>query len=137
MFEESLLVTQLKTTGYSVSLATEDSIDSSAFVGSLPKIFVGHKEIKPITKSFDDYLASGFLCVDTKELLVTEIQIFVKRKDLVTVRTKITEAYKDWSPFPYDSNFSSLIFLHGQVITKTNEVILWSELVGLLFPKFS
>jgi len=135
MFDESYLIDLIKdNTPYTdVDYADDVSIDLVHIPLIEPMIRVGHLGI--MRQFPQDLNADGYTELDNQEVLHTAIQMLCLREDLATVRSTIKKAYTGKSPFPNDSNFSSLVFLEASVIAKTNNKIWWSEIIGLLMPQ--
>lgn len=137
MYEEQLLIDRIKTsTGYSVELAIDSAINEITENNNKEtKIFVGHIGIQKQHK--ETIFANGYEELEDPQILVTEIRIVCLRSQLVTVRTAIASSYRGFSPFPFDSNFSSLAFIEAKLLSSYNNKVNWSEYVGMVFPKFS
>lgn len=137
MFEESLLIAILKErTGYkNVDYTREMNIDMSLIDENLPKIYVGHRSVDPFAKTIEDLTASGYGIADVRRILTTDIQVICNRKSLVEILTNIEAACLNWSPFPDDSDYSSIFPLPGRVLAITNNKIWWLYSIGYIFPR--
>jgi len=100
-----------------------------------PRIQVGHEGIK--LRNSEDTFSNMYSEIENQELLVTAIQFQCLRKDLAVVRTAIKQAYQGFTPYPNDSDYSSLSFLEAKVVMKTSDKIWWQEVVGLVMPRIS
>lgn len=137
MFEEKLLIDRIKSlTGYDTQLAIDAAINAVTEANDKTiKVFVGHIGIHVQHKEY--IYANGYNELENPQVLLTEIRIVCPRSELVTVRTNVANAYKNFSPFPFDSNYSSLVFMEAKLLSSTNNKINWSEYVGLVFPRFT
>jgi hypothetical protein len=137
MYNESLLISRIQTlTGYSTTYAEEATLDSASLLETTaPKVYVGHRGIK--LKYPDQLWANGYTEFDNPQILITDILFLCERLTLDTVRTNIYNAYIGFTPFPNDSDFSSLVFIESNVLVKTRTKIWVQEVVGLIFPRIS
>lgn len=137
MYEEQLLIDRIKTlTGYSTELSIDSAIlEASESNDKTTRIYVGHIGIQSQHKEY--IYANGYNELENPEVLITEIRLVCLRSELVTVRTAIANAYKGFSPFPNDSNYSSLVFMEAKLLSSYNNKVNWSEYLGLVFPRFS
>ena len=135
MYDENWLVQLIKDeTGYTdVSLAEDSVIDLTHEPLLTPKIYIGHLGIK--LENPEDMHADGFKELENSEVLITAIQFLCLRSELPTVRTAIKAAWSNKSPFPNNSNFSSLFFMEASTVAKTSNKIWWQELIGLTMPR--
>jgi len=137
MYNEQLLIDVIKSkTSYIVELA-EDSTIELVNVNSVttPRVYVGHLGIKP--ENPNNYHVNGYNEFENPSILLTSIQFICDRNQLAEVRTNIAEAYRNFTPFAGDSDYSSLIFMEAQAIAKTGNKMWWQEIVGLIFPRIS
>jgi len=134
MFNEIDLVNHLiLETGYSVEIAT--GVNTENLIGTLvsPLIFVGHVGMK--LQDQNSIWSDGYDDVDNPQLLLTEIQIMCPRAELAEVRSNIATAYRKFSPFPADGNYSNLAFIEAKLEEATKYNVFWKEFVGLIFPQ--
>lgn len=137
MLDEIFLINRIKSeTGYTdVQYAVDSVSDLHKVALTQPKIYVGHLGIKlRYPQNLD---ANGLVEIENPELLITAIQILCRREDLSEVRQKVKDAYVGYSPYPQDSDYSSITFLEATVVAKTNEKIWWQEVIGLEIPRVS
>lgn len=136
MYDEQVLVDLIADkTGYSVELADDRITDQVRLTEPGTKIYVGHLGIK--LQHPQTMLADGYIEIENPEILLTAIQFVCSRTDFVTVRSDIKRAYSGFSPFPKDSDYSSLVFLEAKTIATTNNKIWWQEVIGLVMPRVS
>jgi hypothetical protein len=137
MYDESLLMNVIRTnTGYSVEYAEDSTIDLiNVNTVKTPRVYVGHIGIK---LEYPQYVyANGYNELENPEILLTSIQFICERSSLAVVRTNIANAYKGFTPFAGDSDYSSLVFIEGNMVAKTGTKVWWQEVVGLIFPRIS
>jgi len=136
MSEQYLIDLILAKTPYTnVALAEDIGIDLINTPVDVPRIFVGTMGIK--LQFPETYFADAYKEAENQELQVTSIQFICKRSDLPTVRSNIKAAYFGESPFPDDSDYSSLAFMEASVIAKTGEKVWFQETIGLVMPRLS
>lgn len=137
MYNEQLLIDVVKAkTGYFVELAEDRTIDLvNINTITSPRVYIGHIGVKP--EHPNDFHVNGYNEYDNPSILLTSIQFVCERDSLTEVRSNIAEAYKNFTPFEGDSEYSSLIFMEAQAIAKTGTKIWWQEVVGLIFPRIS
>jgi len=137
VYEEQLLINRIKSlTGYSAELALDMAIQGATEVNdTATKVFVSHIGIQVQHKEF--IFSNGYAELENPEVLLTEIRIVCPRDKLVTARTAVANAYKGFTPFPFDSNFSSIVFMEAKLLSSYSNKVNWSEYVGLVFPRFS
>jgi hypothetical protein len=135
MYAESLLITRLQTTGYIVEYAEDTSTDLINIVSTTPRVYVGHVGIK--LQYPNQLWSNGYNELDNPEILLTSIQYICDRINWHTVRSNIAAAYKGFTPFANDGDYSSMVFVEASVLAKTNTKVWGQELVGIIFPRFS
>lgn len=136
MYNEIDLINLIRErTGYETNYTEESNISLIHESSTKPKVFVGHVGIR--LQHPEQMYADGYIEVDNPEVLMTEIQFLCLRTEFAKVRTDIVNAYKGYSPFLNDSNYSSLVFLEAATIAKTNSKIWFSEIIGLVMPRVS
>ena len=140
MMSEQYLIDIIKEyTPYTNVKLADDTIDMTALLSNAvpvgqPIITVGHLGIR--NQHPEDLWANAWHELrDNEEILVTSIRFLARRKELHSVRAAIKDAYVAKSPFPNDSNYSSLVFLSAAVIAKTGDNIYWEEKIGLAMPR--
>jgi len=137
MYDEIVLIDRIASeTGYNVSYAEDTTIESSPVTGTAPKVYVGHIGIK-VNQTTKDVYANGYNELENPSVLLTSIQFVCERAELTEVRTNIANAYKGFTPYTNDEDFSSLVFIEAHAIAKTGTKIWWQEIVGLIFPRIS
>lgn len=136
MYNESVLIDLLASkTGYITSYSPGRQIDLISTNEELPRLYVGHLGIQLQHK---DYLFSnGYAEYDNPEILLTEINYVCLRDNWADVRMNIRNAYTGFSPFPNDSDYSSLTFVEALSKGETNKKVWWSEVIGLIMPRIS
>jgi len=135
MYAESLLMDVIRTaTGYTVDYAEDSTIDLLG-ADTITKVYVGHLGIK--LQYPNQLWADGYNELENPEILYTTIQYVCNRVNWHIVRSNIAAAYKGFTPFPNDSDYSSMVFVEASVIAKTNTKIWAQELVGIIFPRIS
>lgn len=137
MYNEILLIELIRDkTGYEVAYAPDQTIDLIGVNATdNPKVYVGHIGIK---LQHPEYLwSNGYNELENPEILLTHIQFICRRDEFAEVRTAIAEAYRGFTPFPNDSNYSSMVFIEANVVAKTSSKLWISEVVGIIFPRFS
>jgi len=137
MFDEIFLIDLIKSANptYTVEYARDSDIDNIHKVVIQPLVYVGHVGIK---RQFpEDFIADGYHELDNSEILITTIQFLCKRAALVETRANIKRAYEKQSPFPNDSNYSSIVFMEASVVAKTGVNVWWQEIVGTVMPRIS
>ena len=139
MYNESWLIGIIKDNTspqyQDVSLAEETSADWVHEELITPKIAIGHVGIK--LQYPESIWADAYSEHDNPEMLITAIQVMCLRSNYAEVRANIKQAYSFKSPFPDDSNYSSLVFLEANIVAKAGTKIWWSEIVGLVMPRIS
>lgn len=137
MYDESLLMNVIRTkTGYTVDYAEDSTIDLiNVNTVSSPRVYVGHIGIK--VEYPQHIYSNGYNELENPEILITSIQFICERSALATTRTNIANAYKGFTPFPNDGDYSSIVFMEGNMVAKTGTKVWWQEVVGLIFPRFS
>jgi len=137
MIEESWLVNLLKErTSYSnIVLADDVAIDLIHLSVDTPRIFVGTVGIK--LQYPETFFADAYKELENQELQVFSVQFICKRSDLATVRNNIKIAYTGQSPFPLDSNYSSVAFMEASLVAKTSTKVWFQELLGVVMPRIS
>jgi len=137
MYDESLLISVLSAkTGYSVSFAEDSTVDLiNVNTVNTPRVYVGHIGIK--VQYPQNIYSNGYNELENPEVLYTSIQFICERNSLATVRNNIADAYKGFTPFDGDKEFSSMVFIEGNMVAKTGTKVWWQEVVGIIFPRFS
>ena len=137
MMSEQYLIDLIKqkTPYTNVDFADDVGIDLINTPVNVPRIFVGTMGIK--LQYPETFFADAYKEAENQELQVTSIQFICKRTDLPTVRSNIKSAYFGESPFPDDSDYSSLVFMEGNVIAKTGTKVWYMETIGLVMPRLS
>ncbi len=134
MYPEITLINLIATaTGYTTKYAEDSTIDLLGTTGTV--VYVGHLGIK--LQYPENLWANGYNELENPEILYTTIQYTCNRTDWHTVRSNIAAAYKGFTPFPNDSDYSSMVFIEASVIAKSNSRIWAQELVGIIFPRIS
>jgi hypothetical protein len=123
-------------TGYTVDYAEDSTIDLiNVNTVSSPRVYIGHIGIK--VEYPQHIYSNGYNELENPEILLTSIQFICERNILATTRTNIANAYKGFTPFPNDGDYSSIVFIEGNMVAKTGTKVWWQEVVGLIFPRFS
>lgn len=137
MMTEEYLIDLIKTkTSYTdVSVADDSAADLINLPLSAPRIMVSTMGIK--LQYPETFFTDAYKGTENQELQVSSIQFICFRTDLPTVRQAIKDAYTGESPFPLDSNYSSLNFMEGNVVAKTGTKVWFAELIGLVMPRIS
>lgn len=136
MFEENLLIEKLIfDTGYEVRYLENNLFENVNFTGNNPIIYVGHVGIN--LRNPNDLTANSYEENDNNEILITSICFVCSREDFCSVREKIKQSYSGWSPFPYDSNYSSVVFMQGRMRASVNNIVWWEEQICLHMPRIS
>ena len=137
MMSEQYLIDLIKSkTPYTnVDFATDVGIDLVHTDATVPRIYVGTMGIK--LQYPETFFADSYKEAENQELQVTSIQFICLRSDLPTVRANIKNAYSGESPFPDDSNYSTLAFMEASVIAKTGTKVWFQENIGLVMPRLS
>lgn len=137
MYDESLLMDVIRSqTGYSVDYAEDNTIDLiNVNTVTAPRVYVGHIGIK--VQYPQNMYSNGYNELENPEILLTSIQFICERSILATVRTNIADSYNGFTPFVNDKEFSSMIFIEGNMVAKTGTKVWWQEVVGIIFPRFS
>ncbi len=134
MYPEITLMNLIATaTGYTVKYAEDSAIDLLGTTGTV--VYVGHLGIK--LQYPEQLWANGYNELENPEILYTTIQYVCNRTDWHTVRANIAAAYQGFTPFPNDSDYSSMVFVEANVIAKSNTRIWAQEITGLIFPRIS
>ena len=137
MYDEQLLIDRIKTiTNYNVQLATERT---SALLNediTIPKVYVGHVEVR---LQFPEHIYTNAYqrVTEQYQILVTHLLIVCNRANFVEVRTNVYKSYQHFSPFVENTDFSDLFFLGGEVIDRSETKIIYNENVGMAFPQLS
>ncbi len=137
LYEEQLFVDYLRTklTTYEVELSKETNFDQTSSGDTSVRIFFGH--LGEHLHNPEAVWADSYRELDNECMVISEIQVCCQRSSLVTVVNAVKAAYKGWTPFPGDGNFSSMAFLKGQVATYAGDKVWWSEQVGVITPRIS
>lgn len=118
-----------------ISLATETTLDLIHHSSPNPKITIGHEEIR---LEFAETLTTNlYRELDNEEILLTLIQVICPRAGWVDVRNTIKAGYQGKSPFPEDSDYSSLGTAGTKVVAKTNTHVWFTEMIALVMPRIS
>lgn len=132
MYDENLLINKIFTdTGYDCELSNSLEIQIIDTTISFPKIEVGHIGLKRQKSS--DIWTEGYIQLESSLIQLTQIKIYATRNSINTVLTNVRDAYKNYSPLP-DADFSSLVFIDGDMRFVSSTQAIWVEVVGLVFP---
>lgn len=136
MREEYLIdLIKSKTTYTDVTVADDSAADLINTPLSTPRIMVATMGIK--LQYPETFFTDAYKGTENQELQVSSIQFLCFRTDLPIVRQAIKDAYTGESPFPNDSNYSTLNFMEGNVVAKTGTKVWFQELIGLVMPRIS
>jgi hypothetical protein len=136
MYSEQLLMDYIVTaTGYEISLAEELSIKQTSHEVTIPKIQIGHYAIK--NQHPEHLFADGYKELEDSKILLTSLRFICLRTELATVWNTLYEAYRGFTPFPLDSDYSHIIYIEGNAVAKTHQHIIWEDILGIAFPRVS
>lgn len=136
MYNESVLIDRfISETGYNTSYSPGRQVDLLSSNEALPRLYVGHLGIHLFDKN--TLFSNGYVEYDNPEILLTEVNYVCLRSNWAEVRTKIRAAYTGFSPFPDDSDYSSVTFVEAMLKGETNTKVWWSEVIGLVMPRIS
>ncbi len=137
MYNEIELINLIKTkTGFDTDFAPDATVNLlSATTSSAPKVYIGHIGIK--LQHPEQLWANGYNELENPEILLTHIQYVCERSSWAETRIAIANAYKGFTPFPFDSDYSSMVFVESSIVATTSTKIWASEVVGIIFPRIS
>ena len=137
LYEEQLFVDYLaaELPTYVVSLTDENSFDETSSGDSSVRVKFGH--LGATLQNPEAVWEDSYRELDNDCRIISEIQIFCLRSEFVTVVNAVKAAYKGWTPFPGDGNYSSMAFLKGAVAAYQGNKIIWSEQVMIVTPRIS
>ena len=137
MYDESLLIQRITTqTGFIVNYAEDATIDmTDPSQVTTPRVYIGHIGIKP--QNAQNTVTNMYEGLENPSILYTTIQFICERNSLTATRTAIANAYAGFTPFVNDSDYSSLFFVEGNMLTRVGTKVWWQEVVGLIFPRIS
>ncbi len=137
LYQEQLFVDHLAAAlpDYIVGLTQELNNDETANGDDNVYVYFGH--LGEHLKNPEAVWADSYRELDNECMVISEIQILCPRSSLVTVVNAVNTAYKGWTPFPGDGNYSSMSFLKAAVATYSAEKILWAEQVAIVTPRIS
>jgi hypothetical protein len=122
-------------TNYSIFYSPGRNIDllNPAELLDKPRLYVGHIGIKRMRQQ--DFWSDGYTDLESDQILLTEINYICDRLQWKEVRENIRTAYLGWSPFPNNSDVSSVTFVEALFKGGTEDRVWWAEVVGLIYPK--
>lgn len=137
LYEEQLFIEYLtvKLPTYVIALSNENNFDQTSSGDDTVRVFFGH--LGEHLKNPEGVWADAYREIDNECMIISELQVCCKRSSFITVINALKAAYKGWTPFPGDGNYSSMSFLKGAVATYTGDKIWWSEQVGIVTPRIS
>jgi hypothetical protein len=137
LYDEQLFVDHLQAQlpTYIVSLTNENNFDETSANDQTVRIFFGH--LGEHLKNPEAVWADSYRELDNECMVISEIQVCCPRSSFITVINAVKTAYKGWTPFPGDGNYSSMSFLKGAVATYAAGKIWWSEQVMIVTPRIS
>ena len=137
LYEEQLFIDYLRSMlpTYFIDLSQENNFDETSIADITPRIYFGH--LGEHLHMPDGVWSDGYRELDNQCMLISELQICTLRSSLVTTVNAVKTAYKGWTPYPGDGNYSSMSFLKSSVAAYTANKIWWSEHVGVIIPRIS
>lgn len=136
MYNEITLINRIKSlTGFNTTYSPGRQVDLISTNEELPRVYVGHLGIQLLNRQ--DLFSNGYTEYDNPEILLTEINYVCTRDTWADTRIAIRESYFGYSPFPNDSDYSSVTFVEAVLKGETSNKVWWSEVVGLVMPRIS
>lgn len=135
--DESWYIQKVKEgTGYTdVALASETTMDLIHDGNIDPKVTLGHEEIR--LEFAESLFANLYNEIENHEILITAVHVICPRTGWIDVRKLIRDSLQGESPFPLDSDYSSVGTAGCSVVAKTNTKIWFTELFALVMPRIS
>lgn len=135
MYEESLLISHIASaTGYKTGYAQAKVADQTDTREDAIRVYIGHVSQKVHQpEAYPD----AYRELDNDFMLITQVQLWCKRTELVSAWNNLQAALKGWSPFPDNGNFSSLTFLEANSEATAADKIVWVAYYGLIIPRIA